>query len=553
MKKKKTVTIQEIEQKTASKDYVPQAAALEGSKGDNVERLQSYLAKFGYFKDQINEKFSGEEGLKADVPSAPKAKGQFDQNTVEALKKFQEFSSLPVTGKLDEPTLALMAKPRCGFPDTADFVAQGNKWSTNSITYGFQNFSTDLTQAQVRAAISQALGLWAAVTPLTFVEIPFAANPMIKIRFVTGNHGDVQDFDGPGGILAHAFYPPPNSGDLAGDCHFDEAETWSLDLPASGVDLVTVAAHEFGHSLGLAHSTVDGALMYPYYGGPHRNLEADDIAGIVSIYGARSRWSGWESLGGVLSSGPGVCSWASGRLDIFVRGTDNALWHKWYSGGWSGWESLGGVITANPSAVSWANGRIDVFVRGSDNALWHKWYAGGWSGWESLGGVLSSGTAVCSWASGRLDVFVRGTDNALWHKWYSGGWSGWESLGGVLTSDPAAVSWGNGRIDVFVRGTDNALWHKWYSGGWSGWESLGGVLTSGPGVSSWASGRLDVFVRGTDNALWHKWYSSGWSGWESLGGVLTSDPDAVSWGNGRIDVFVRGTDNALWHKWYPTS
>jgi hypothetical protein len=84
-------------------------------------------------------------------------------------------------------------------------------------------------------------------------------------------------------------------------------------------------------------------------------------------------WSGWESLGGVITSDPSVSSWNSGRLDVFARGTDNALWHKWYQNGWSNWESLGGVLTSAPGAVSWSNGRIDVFVRGTDNALWHKW------------------------------------------------------------------------------------------------------------------------------------------------------------------------------------
>ena len=36
---------------------------------------------------------------------------------------------------------------------------------------------------------------------------------------------------------------------------------------------------------------------------------------------------------------------ADGRLEVFARGTDNALWHIWQTApnnGWSGWASLGG-------------------------------------------------------------------------------------------------------------------------------------------------------------------------------------------------------------------
>jgi hypothetical protein len=268
-----------------------------------------------------------------------------------------------------------------------------------------------------------------------------------------------------------------------------------------------------------------------------------------------AHWQSWDSLGGVVSSSPDVCSWAPGRLDVFVRGTDDALWHKWYEDGWSGWESLGGVMTSDPAAVSWGNGRIDVFARGTDNALWHRWYDNGWSGWESLGGIISDGPDVASWAPGRLDVFAKGTDGVLWHKWYDNGWFDWESLGGVIASDPSAVSWGQGRIDVFARGTNNTVMHKWYDNGWFDWESLGpavldGLVTSGPDVSSWAPGRLDLFVRGHDNTLWHKWYDNGWFNWESLGGQLTSDPSAVSWGPDRVDVLARFADNALWHRWY---
>jgi hypothetical protein len=72
-----------------------------------------------------------------------------------------------------------------------------------------------------------------------------------------------------------------------GDAHFDEAETWTVNVPtgAGRIDLVTVAAHEFGHSLGLGHSGVAGALMAPFYGGPYRTLSTDDIAGVQSLYG----------------------------------------------------------------------------------------------------------------------------------------------------------------------------------------------------------------------------------------------------------------------------
>ena len=56
----------------------------------------------------------------------------------------------------------------------------------------------------------------------------------------------------------------------------------------SGYVLFLVAAHEFGHSLGLGHSRDPGALMYPNY--IYKNpdtfqLPRDDVNGIQSLYG----------------------------------------------------------------------------------------------------------------------------------------------------------------------------------------------------------------------------------------------------------------------------
>ena len=87
-------------------------------------------------------------------------------------------------------------------------------------------------------------------------------------------------FDGPLPVLAHAFFPQD------GRSHYDEDETFTHETP-QGINLLWVATHEFGHSLGLDHSNVRGAIMYPYYTGyaPGLNLHSDDIAGIQSLYG----------------------------------------------------------------------------------------------------------------------------------------------------------------------------------------------------------------------------------------------------------------------------
>jgi hypothetical protein len=180
--------------------------------------------------------------------------------------------------------------------------------------------------------------------------------------------------------------------------------------------------------------------------------------------GTGGRWSQWEDLGGTLASAPAVSSWAPNRLDTFVRGTDNAVWHKWWDGSrWSDWESLGGNLTSDPAAVSWGRNRIDVFARGQGNRLYHLWWDGSrWSRWEDLGGRLTSAPAVSSRRANMLEVFARGQNNQLMTmSWNGSRWSSWSNIGGNITSAPAAVSWGPNRTDVFARGTNNAMWHIW--------------------------------------------------------------------------------------------
>ena len=94
-----------------------------------------------------------------------------------------------------------------------------------------------------------------------------------------------------------------------------------------------------------------------------------------------------------------MVAWGSNRLDLFVRGTDNAIYHKWWDGAqWgpstTGYEYMGGVCASPPTAVAWGENRLDLFVIGTDHALYHKWWDGSQWGpsltdWEYMGGVIS--------------------------------------------------------------------------------------------------------------------------------------------------------------------
>ncbi|KAL1450024.1 hypothetical protein WDU94_002486 [Cyamophila willieti] len=232
-----------------------------------------YLSQFGYLSPIIRNPSSGML--------------MSEETLARAVMEFQNFAGLNLTGHLDDDTLHMMTLPRCGVRDKVGFASdsrskryalQGSRWRVKDLTYKISKYPRVLGRHETDEVVRKAFQVWSDVTPLTFTAKK-SGQVHIEIRFERGEHGDGDPFDGPGGTLAHAFFPV-----YGGDAHFDDAEKWTVNS-YKGTNLFQVAAHEFGHSLGLSHSDERSALMAPFYRGyePSFSLDSDDIEAIQAV------------------------------------------------------------------------------------------------------------------------------------------------------------------------------------------------------------------------------------------------------------------------------
>ncbi|XP_026186340.1 matrix metalloproteinase-17b isoform X2 [Mastacembelus armatus] len=261
---------------------------------DESTQLVEWLTKYGY------------------LPPSDPSTGQLQAWTAvtNAVRAMQRFAGLKDSGVLDEDTKALIKSPRCSLPDQVEpskSLAKEKErktrrrrsaismWTRRNINWRLHSYPSysHLSREMVRSLVFYALRVWAEPTPLEFHEVNSPEAADLQVDFLQGYHGDSYPFDGAGGAVGHAFFPSDHA--RAGGVHLDTDEEWAFRQPASeGTDLFTVLVHEFGHALGLPHSSSRNSVMRPYYQGPagdplHYSLGPQDLEQITQLYGQRNQ------------------------------------------------------------------------------------------------------------------------------------------------------------------------------------------------------------------------------------------------------------------------
>lgn len=417
----------------------------------------NYLARYGYLKES----------------DAESGNLLSDDYVREAISEFQRMAGLPVTGSIDEETQKTMLLPRCGVKDPIGtgnsarrkrYALHGSKWPIRDITYRISHYSNKISINDVQSEIQRAFDLWSEVIPLTFTRRDYGSVDVI-IKFVSGAHGDNTPFDGNGQTLAHAYFPQ-----YGGDAHFDEDELWTVNAP-NGVNLFQVAAHEFGHSLGLAHSDVRSALMAPFYRGYEESfkLDQDDISAVQELYGKKTlhvytpRPPYFYSTRKPLVHIPQICRDAS--IDAITRTNDGLTYifkgdhyyrlnEQGFDAGYPrpihwDWGSITGPIDA---ALTWPNGWTFIF---KGNSYWKfhnlQMIYGPKNITEGFDGLPGKVDAAFVWSGNGKTYFIKG--NKYWRYFgnridygYPRDLGVWRGLPRRVT---AAFQWKNGRTYFF--------------------------------------------------------------------------------------------------------
>ena len=186
------------------------------------------------------------------------------------------------------------------------------------------------------------------------------------------------------------------------------------------------AVHEIGHALGLSHSKVEEAIMFPFYEGDIRPIHADDQAGIHQIYGWKNpRWSRID--GNMASKDVIQVSSASGSSSVVdglyqLRPNGQILWYN-SNGAWTS-------IDNNKDTVQITGSGGVLYQRHTDGTVWK--YKPSGSSWQQ---ISSASTNVIEIYAAADQLYMRRKDG--WVTRYSGSGQTWTTI--QQPSAPASI------------------------------------------------------------------------------------------------------------------
>ncbi len=213
----------------------------------------------------------------------------------DAIKLYQRSAGLNPHGELDQRTANAMQAPRCGVCDVEPLRMQLKltagealplgqpKWNKSAITYAIDRYLTGIPTSVQDDIIATSYKHWSSVCGLKISRSKDTRKADIVIS--TGR-GPRNQFDGPGNTLAWAYLPPGDDRQLL--LMYDEDESWTARPTGAAREILleNVTTHEGGHTLGLEHSTVQQALMAPYYAvNVNAPVSPDDVERIQKLYG----------------------------------------------------------------------------------------------------------------------------------------------------------------------------------------------------------------------------------------------------------------------------
>ncbi len=179
------------------------------------------------------------------------------------------------------------------------FVPDGTRLDGNKRSNLFATMNAQIgSTATWQGLFAEELQRWASVSQN---NLSFSSRSDNGAKSGTGleqsdpNFGDIRigghRFDSAGGVLAHAYYPPPNGGSTAGDAHFASEESWINGDP------LTVAGAPLGRFARLVQ-TSEGYFYKCTFGEVHDHA-ADLTAHSADELATTSYLAGGESLSSV--------------------------------------------------------------------------------------------------------------------------------------------------------------------------------------------------------------------------------------------------------------